>query len=34
MGMGFDDSLRAAEEREEWKDIVATPSVVLRRPSS
>ena len=27
-GMGFGDSLRAAEDREGWKGIVATPSVV------
>ena len=27
-GMGFGDSLRAAEGREGWKDIVATSSVV------
>ena len=32
-GMGFGDSLRAAEDREGWKGIVATSSVVLRRPS-
>ena len=31
-GMGFGDSLRAAEEREGWKGIVATSSVVPRRP--
>ena len=31
-GMGFGDSLRAAEDREEWKGIVATSSVVPRRP--
>ena len=31
-GMGFGDSLRAAEDREGWKDIVATSSVVPRRP--
>ena len=31
-GMGFDDSLRAAEDREEWKGIVTTSSVVPRRP--
>ena len=31
-GMEFGDSLRAAEDREEWKDIVATSSVVPRRP--
>ena len=30
MGMGFGDSLRAAEDREGWKGIVATSSVVLR----
>ena len=29
--MGFGDSLRAAEDREGWKGIVATPSVVPRR---
>ena len=28
MGMGFGDSLRAAEDREGWKGIVATSSVV------
>ena len=33
MGMGFRDSLRAAEDREGWKGIVATSSVVPRRPS-
>ena len=33
MGMGFGDSLRAAEDREGWKGIVATSSAVLRRPS-
>ena len=32
MGMEFRDSLRAAEDREGWKDIVATSSVVPRRP--
>ena len=32
-GMGFGDSLRAAEDRQGWKGIVATSSVVLRRPS-
>ena len=32
-GMGFRDTLRAAEDREEWKGIVATSSVVLRQPS-
>ena len=31
-GMGFRDSLRTAEDREEWKGIVATSSVVIRRP--
>ena len=30
-GMGFRDSLRAAEDREGWKGIVATLSVVPRR---
>ena len=33
-GMGFGDSLRAAEDREGWKGIVATSSVVLRRPTT
>ena len=32
-GMEFGDSLRAAEDRERWKGIVATSSVVPRRPS-
>ena len=32
LGMGFGDSLRAAEDRERWKGIVATSSVVPRRP--
>ena len=32
MGMGFGDSLRTAEDREGWKGIVATSSVVPRRP--
>ena len=32
MGMGFGDSLRAAEDREGWKGIVATSSVVPQRP--
>ena len=32
MGMGFGDSLRAAEDREGWKGIIATSSVVSRRP--
>ena len=31
-GVGFGDSLRAAEDREGWKGIVATSSVVPRRP--
>ena len=31
-GIGFGDSLRAAEDREGWKGIVATSSVVPRRP--
>ena len=31
-GMGFGDSLRAAEDREGWKGIVAMSSVVHRRP--
>ena len=31
-GMGFGDSLRAAEEKEGWKGIVATSSVVPRLP--
>ena len=31
-GMGFGDFLRAAEDREGWKSIVATSSVVPRRP--
>ena len=31
-GMGFGDSLRAAEDSERWKGIVATSSVVSRRP--
>ena len=31
-GMGFGDFLRAAEDRKGWKDIVATSSVVPRRP--
>ena len=30
MGMGFGDSLRAAEDREGWKGIVATSSMVPR----
>ena len=30
-GMEFGDSLRAAEDRERWKGIVATLSVVPRR---
>ena len=32
MGMGFGDSLRAAEDRERWKGIVAMSSMVPRRP--
>ena len=32
MGMGFGDSLRAAEDREGWKGIVATSSMVPRQP--
>ena len=32
MGMRFGDSLRAAEDREGWKGIVATSSVVPLRP--
>ena len=32
MAMGFGDSLRATEGREGWKGIVATLSVVPRRP--
>ena len=31
-GMGFGESLRAAEDREGWKGIVATSSVVPRPP--
>ena len=31
-GMGFGESIRAAEDRERWKGIVATSSVVPRRP--
>ena len=31
-GVGLGDSLRAAEDREVWEGIVATSSVVLRRP--
>ena len=31
-GMGFGDCLRATEDREEWKGIVGTSSVVPRRP--
>ena len=30
--MGFGDSLRAAEDREGWKGIMSTSSVVPRRP--
>ena len=32
MGMGFGDSLRATEDREGWKGIVATSSVVPWQP--
>ena len=32
-GMGFGDSQRAAEDREGWKGIVATSTVVPRRPT-
>ena len=32
-GMGFEDSLRAVEDSKGWKVIVATSSVVSRRPS-
>ena len=32
-GMVFGDSLRAAEDREGWKGIVAMSSVVPRRPT-
>ena len=32
MGIGFGDSLRAAEDREGWKGIVATSSVVPQQP--
>ena len=32
-GMGFGDSLRALEDREGWKGINATSSVVHRRSS-
>ena len=31
-GNGLGDTLRAAEDREGWKGIVATSSVVPRRP--
>ena len=30
--MGFEDSLRAAEDREGWKGIITTSSMVPRRP--
>ena len=30
--MGFGESMRAVEDREGWKGIVATSSVVPRRP--
>ena len=32
LGMGFGDSLSAAEDREGWKGIIAKSSVVPRRP--
>ena len=32
MEMGVGDSLRASEDREVWKGIAATSSVVSRRP--
>ena len=32
MGNGFGDSLRAVEDREGWKGIVATSSVVPQQP--
>ena len=32
-GMEFGDSLRAVEDKEMWKGIIATSSVVFRRPS-
>ena len=32
-GMGFGDSMRAAEDSERWKSTVTTSSVVPRRPS-
>ena len=31
-GIGFGDSLKAAEDRDGWKGTVATSFVVLRRP--
>ena len=31
-GMGFGDSLRGSKDREVWKDIFATSSVVPHRP--
>ena len=34
MGMGFGDSLRAEEDREGWKGIIATSFVVPRQPPS
>ena len=33
-GMGFGDSLRAAEDREGWKGIVAMSFMVPRQPPS
>ena len=32
MGMGFGDSLRAVEDRERWKGIVAVSSMVPKQP--
>ena len=32
MGMGFGESLRAAEDREGWNGIVVTSSMVPRQP--
>ena len=32
-GMGFEDSLWSAKDRERWQSIVDTLSVVPRRPS-
>ena len=33
-GMGFGDSLRAAEDKERWKGIVATCSVICGAPTT